>query len=121
MAEQIGPKGMLNTFKQELPMWRKNLPKLPRFALDAANNSTMLRIEMDEQKQQLTHMEKQLNKLVASQRRSSSLFLSAAIASASYLFSYVCLEQHRTEPALIVSGLIFFISFGLLSFVIRNK
>ena len=121
MAEQIGPKAMINTYKQELPIWRKNLPKLPRLALDAANNSSMLRIEMDAQKQQLIHMEKQLNKLVAAQKRSSSLFLSAVFAGASYLFSYVCLEQHRTEPALIISGLVFFISFVLLIFVKRNK
>jgi len=120
MAEQIGPKAIINTLKQELPMWQKNLPKLPRLALDAANNSTMLRIEMDAQKQQLNLMEKQLNKLVAAQKRSSSLFLSGVLGGVSFLFSYICFEQHKTEPALIIAGLIFFISFGILSFVKRN-
>lgn len=121
MAEQIGPKAMAKTFKQELPMWRKSLPKLPRLALDAANNSTMLRIEMDAQKQQLSMMEKHLEKLIAAQKRSSSLFLSGIFAGTLYLFSYVCLDQHRTEPALITAGLVFITSFILLSIIKRHQ
>lgn len=121
MAEQLGPKAMLKTFKQELPMWQKNLPKLPRLALDAANNSNMVRIEMEAQKQQLSAMEKHLEKLIAGQKRNSSLLLSGVLAGAIYLLSYVCFDQHRTEPALIISGLVFVASFALLSFVKRRK
>ncbi len=121
MAEQLGPKAMLNSFKKELPMWQKNLPKLPRLALDAANNSNMLRIELDAQKQQLNTMEKNIERLVSSEKRNSSLLLSAFVAGSVYLFSYVCLDNHQTEPALIASGLLFITSFVLLSIVKRKK
>ena len=121
MAEQVGPKATLKNLKQELPMWQKNLPLLPRLVSDSANNSNILRIEMDDQKKQLNSMEKQLEKLVSAQKRNSSLFLSGLIAGTVYLFSYICFDQHQTEPALIISVIVFLISFGLLSFVKRRK
>ena len=121
MAEQLGPKAMLKTFKNELPMWQKNLPKLPRLALDAANNSNMLRIELDAQKQQLNSMETNIDRLVRSEKRNSSLLLSAFAAGSAYLFSYICLDKHQTEPALIASGLLFVAAFIVLSIVKRKK
>lgn len=121
MAEQIGPKAMLSKFKQELPMWQKNLPMLPRLIQDAANNSTTLRIELDSQKVQLRNMEVNLEKLIRSEKRNSSLLLSGFAAGSAYLFSYVCFDKHQTEPAFIIAGLLFAVTFILLSIVKRNK
>lgn len=121
MSEQLGPKAMLKTFKKELPMWQKNLPMLPRLALDAANNTNFLRIEVDAQKQQLMLMEKHMGKLVRVEKRNSSLLLSSFAAASAYLFSYVCLDAHQTEPTVIISSLIFATTFILLSIVKRKK
>ncbi len=121
MAEQIGPKAMLKKMKHELPMWQKNVPLLPRLIQDSANNSTMLRIEVDSQQQRLDMMENHLHRLVRAQKRNDSLLLSTIAAGSSYLLSYFCFENHAIEPAMLVSSLIFAGSFILLSFVKRKK
>jgi len=115
MAEQIGPKAMLKSFKNELPMWQKNLPKLPRLALDSANNSQKLRVEMEAQKQQLAIMQKQQSKLLRIQQRNGALLLGGFAGLAVYLFSLVCFDQHQTETAVLLSVITFVFIFGLLS------
>lgn len=121
MKKEVGPQAILNQFKNELPMWQKNLPFLPRLIQESANNAKVIKEQIEIQQKQLTIMQQKLDILHKAQQRRTT-FLTSIIAGVSiYLLSYFCFDKQTIEAALIYSGLSFMIVFSVLTLANFNR
>jgi len=115
MSEQIGPKAMLNKFKDELPVWQKVLPLAPRLLRDSANNAQRLLEKTEAQEAKLGLMEENLNQLVTAQRRSKRFNISLLLGVCAFAFSYFYLDNPIDKQTVFYSGGIGLITWCALS------
>ena len=86
MKNQVGPQALINQFKQELPMWQKTLPELPRLLQENAENQRLLLDANAKQAETIKALQKQHSVLAKQSNRRQFAWLLLALAAALLLF-----------------------------------
>ena len=81
MKNQVGPKALMNQFKQELPMLQKTLPELPRLLQESVENQRLLLATNSQQAASISALRQQQATMTKQSHRRQLAWLMLAIAA----------------------------------------
>jgi len=86
MKNQVGPKALMNQFKQELPMWQKTLPELPRLLQESVESQRLLLDANAQQAQTINALQHQQEIMAKQSNRRQLAWLMLAAAAGLLVF-----------------------------------